>query len=145
MPSRLNSSVDTYVPLALAEYRDRLGLQECLLEGRDGADVGLRRPLPHGDPDHRTRKLYTAARNDVTALDQWLECGLDDDDHVNGLTAIESHRDRILCATHRRPEGRNDLVVRRLLELLDELLIRLGECTGGHHLDLVRARGRRDQ
>ena len=120
---------------------DGLRIEQSLLEGFERTDIRLGRAGLHGHAGFGTHQIDAAIGQNFAVLDQIVERGAGENHDIHRLAAIDAHRNGIGRTAHRSAVRRDDLVVRLVLELRDELAISSGESAGGHHLDLLSERG----
>ncbi len=120
--------------------RDDLGIQHDLLEGLDGAHVGLRGPRFYRHAQRHDRKINVRPGGDPLVGDQLGEAFPGEDHHVGGHAAGKLRGNRFRSASLRRTRSGRDLDAGRALEFRQQLLVRAAEAAGHHHVQLRRCR-----
>ena len=125
-----------------------LRLQESAAQAIDGADVRLRRAVPHGAGDRRLRQHHLAAGDQAAFLHQLVKRVADHDDDVDLLAARQARRDRIAGGAHRRSPCGQQPVAAGALVGGRQILVGLGEAARADHVDVGgvrRAGGKQEQ
>src|SRR5262249_48602776 len=119
---------------------DRLGLEQDLFDGFDGALVGLGSPPPHRHTEGYSRKIHVRSGGDSLRRDQLAEALPGEDHHVGRDAACELRRNGLWPCSLRRTRSGRDLDAARPLEFWQELLIRATESAGYQNVQLRRRR-----
>src|SRR4030095_9721837 len=108
-------------------------------------DVWLRSIVADGHRDQRAHKRHACAWIHHSLFDQSVQPWPSEDDHVDRLAAFQPVGDGIRRGAQRRTETADHVDLRFALELRRQLLVGLGEATGGDDTELLREHSGRDQ